>query len=134
MIKTSSNWFHVNLILNPLHFVIQKWSHMKFSYLPLERKLVLIYLMMKISQSHISLIQYQIHQPVINFQHRLNTMCGSYISMGNILSQIKVFLMNSIAIKTHVENPRSRLVYAKGIDTIEHILKIFAPYLIKSDL
>ena len=134
MIKTSSTWFHVNLILNPLHFVIQKWSHMKFSYLPLERKLVLIYLMMKISQSHISLIQYQIHKPVINFQHRLNTMCGSYISMGNILSQIKVFLMNSIAIKTHVENPRSRLVYAKGIDTIEHILKIFAPYLIKSDL
>ena len=71
IIQTSSNWFHVNLILHPLHFVIQKFSHMKFSYLPLEIKLVLIYWMMKVLQSHTSLIQSQIHQLVINFQHRL---------------------------------------------------------------
>ena len=35
-IRTSSTWFHVNLILHPLHFVIQKLSHMKLSYLLLE--------------------------------------------------------------------------------------------------
>ena len=45
---------------------------MKLGYIPLERKLVLIYCMMKTLQSRISLIQSQIHQPVINYQHRLN--------------------------------------------------------------
>ena len=72
IIQTSSNLFHVNLILNPLHYMIQQLSHIKLSYLPLERKSVLIYWMMKILQYHISLIQYQIHQPVFNFQHKLN--------------------------------------------------------------
>ena len=33
-----------------------------------------------------------------------------------------------------MENPRSILAYAEGRDTREQILKIFAPYLIKSDL
>ena len=46
----------------------QKFSRMKFSYRPMERKLVLIYFMMDILQSHISLIQFQIKHPVINFQ------------------------------------------------------------------
>ena len=111
-----------------------KFSHMKLSYLPLEIKLVLIYWMMKILPSYISLIQYKIHQPSINFQHRLNEMCGSLLSMGKSLSQIKVRLMNSIAIKLHVENLKSILVYAEGRATREHILKIFTPDLIKSDL
>ena len=72
IIQTSSTpWFHINLILNPLHFVIKKWSHMKLSYLPMVRKLVLIHWMIKILQSHISLIQSQIHEPVISFQQRL---------------------------------------------------------------
>ena len=38
---------------------------------PSGKKLVLIYWMMKILQSHISMIQYQIHQLVINFHCRL---------------------------------------------------------------
>ena len=54
-------------------------------------------------------------------------MCGSFISIGNSLSQLKVSLMNSITIKLHVENTRSILVYAEEIATREHILKIFAP-------
>ena len=40
IIKTSSTWFHVNLILHPLHFLIQQLLHMKLSYPPLEGKLV----------------------------------------------------------------------------------------------
>ena len=44
---------------------------MKLSYLLLERKLVLIYWMINILQSLISLIQSQIHQLVIKFQYRL---------------------------------------------------------------
>ena len=71
IIKSSSNLFHVYLILNPIHFAIQQLSHMKLSYLPLERELVLIYWMMNILQSYISLIKPQIHQPVTNFQYRL---------------------------------------------------------------
>ena len=72
IIQTSSTWFHVNLILHPLHSVIQKFSHMKLSYLPLEIKLVLIYWMMNTLESRISLIQSHIYQTVINSQHRLN--------------------------------------------------------------
>ena len=101
-IWTSSTLFHVNLILHPRCFVIQKFSHMKLIYLLLERKLVLIYWMMKILQSLMSLIQYKIHQPVINFQHRLRKMCGSLISMEKRISPIKALLMNSRAIKFHV--------------------------------
>ena len=56
IIQTSSTLFHVNLILYPLHFVIQQLSHMKLSYIPLERNLVLIYWMMKTLQSHILLV------------------------------------------------------------------------------
>ena len=37
IIKSSSNLFHVYLILNPIHFAIQQLSHMKLSYLPLEK-------------------------------------------------------------------------------------------------
>ena len=77
IIQTSSTGFHVNLNLHPLHFVIQHFSHIKLSYPSLEIKLVLIYWIMKILQSHILLIQYQIQQPVINFQHRINEMFGS---------------------------------------------------------
>ena len=65
---------------------------MILSYLPLERKLDIIYWMMKNLQSHTSLIQSQIHQLVINFHHSLRWICGSYLSMGKSLSQIKVWL------------------------------------------
>ena len=41
----------LNLTSTP--FFIQKFSHFKLSCLPLERKLVLIYWMMNLSQSHI---------------------------------------------------------------------------------
>ena len=71
--------------------------------LPSGRKLVLIYQMMKILQSHISLIQPQINQPVINFQHTLKETCVSYISMGRIPSQIKVRLIDSTFIKIHMK-------------------------------
>ena len=54
---------------------------------------------------------------VINSQHRLNIMCGSYISMEKSLSQIKMYLMNSIAIKFLVENSWSILVYEEEIVT-----------------
>ena len=49
---------------------------------------------------------------VVKFQNSINKMCGSHISMGKSLSQLKVRLMNSVAIKLHVENLRSILVYA----------------------
>ena len=61
-------------------------------------------------------------------------MCGSYVSLGKSLSQLKVLLMNSIAIKLNVENPRSGLVYEEVRATREQILKRFSPDLIKSDL
>ena len=54
--------------------------------------------------------------------------------MGNIQSQLKVNLMNSIAIKLHVENTSSRSVYAERRSTREHILKIFSPDLINSHI
>ena len=74
----------INLILckldlNPLHSLIQQFSHMKLSYPLLDRKLVLIYLAMNILQSLMSLIKFKTHQSVINFQHRLNQICGSLI-------------------------------------------------------
>ena len=106
---------------------------MKLSYLLLERNLVLIYWVTNILQSSISLIQSQIHQPVINLQYRLNEMCGSLPSMQNILSQLNACLMKSIAIKLHVENTKSISVYEEGRATREQILKRFVPYLIKSD-
>ena len=59
IIQTSSTWFHVNLILHPLHLLIQNFSHMKLSYLPLERKLILIYWMMNTLQSRVPLIQFK---------------------------------------------------------------------------
>ena len=42
---------------------------------PSRNKIFLIYWMMNILQYILSLIQYQIHQPVNNFQHRLSKMC-----------------------------------------------------------
>ena len=48
MIQTSSTLFCVKLIVHPLHLVMRQLSHMTLSYLPLERKLVLIYWMMRI--------------------------------------------------------------------------------------
>ena len=100
----------------------------------MERKLVLIYWMMNILQSLMSLIQSQIHQPVINFQHRLRKMCGSFPSIEKSLSQLKALLMNSISTKLLVENPRSRSVYSERRATRGKILKIFVPDLINSDL
>ena len=88
-------------------------------------KLVLIHWMMKILQSFMSLIQYQVHQLVINFQHGLRKICGSLISLEKILSHLKECLMNSIAAKSHVENPRSRSVYAEVRATREQIFKRF---------
>ena len=69
--------------------------------------------MMNILQSLLSLIQSQIHQPVVNFQHRLNEMYGSLLSIEKSLSQLKVRLINSIAIKLQVKKTRSILVYAE---------------------
>ena len=77
MIQTSSTWFHENLILHPLHLMIKQLSHTTLSYLPLERKLVLIHWMINILQSLTSLILYQIFELVINFHHRLREMIGS---------------------------------------------------------
>ena len=54
--------------------------------------------------------------------------------MEKILSQIKVELMNSIAIKNHMDNTSSRIVYPKERATREHILNKFVPDLIKSDI
>ena len=48
-------------------------------------KLVFVYWMMKILQYLISLIQSQFFQTVIDFQHRLNEMCGSFLSMEKSL-------------------------------------------------
>ena len=76
IIQTSSTRLHVIVILHPIHLGIQTLSHMKLSYLPMEIKLVLIYWMKKILQSHTSLIQYQVHHPVINFHHKLREICG----------------------------------------------------------
>ena len=114
IIQNSSTWFHVKLILDPLHFLIQQSSHIKLRYLPLEIKLVLIYLMIKILWSHMSLIQYQTHHLFSNFHHILNKMWGSYLSMGKRLSKLKLHLINSISIKLHMYNLRSGLVYAEG--------------------
>ena len=80
-----------------------------------------------------SLIKYQIHQPVFNVQRRLLKICGLLISMENSLSQIKWLLMNSIPIKLRVKNPRSISVFVEVRDDIEQILKIFVPNMIKSD-
>ena len=77
MSQTSSTLFHVNLTLHPLHLVIQQLSHMKFNYLPLERRSVLIYWMMKTLQSHTSLIKTQIHRLFINLHNSIREICGS---------------------------------------------------------
>ena len=114
VIHTPSTWFRVNLILHPIHSSIQQFSHMKFSYLLLEINLALIYFMMKILKYPMSLIKSQIHQPVINFQHRLNEMCGPLLSMDKNLSHLNARLMNSIVIKTNVVNPSSISVYVEG--------------------
>ena len=70
-------WFHVNLILYPLHFVIQKLPHMRLSYPILKIYLVLTYFMVNILQYLMSLIQSKIHQPSIKFQHRVSKFCWS---------------------------------------------------------
>ena len=70
IVWTRSTLFHLKLILNPIHFVIQQFSSMILSYLLLELKLVLIYWMMNILQYLMPLIKYQIHQKVINFQEK----------------------------------------------------------------
>ena len=75
IIITYSTSIYVNLILNILHFVIQQFSHMKLSYLFLKMKLVLMYWVINISQSLMSLIQSQIHHLVVNLRHRLIISC-----------------------------------------------------------
>ena len=61
-------------------------------------------------------------------------MCGSLLSMENIQSQLKARFMNSRAIIINVENTSSIAVYLEGRTTRGHIMKLFGPYLIKSDL
>ena len=102
MIRTRSTLFHIKLIIYPLHFMITKQLHMKFIYLLLERKLVLIYWMMNILKSLMSLIQSQIHQPIINFLHGLRKMCGSFLPMKKSPSQLKALLMKFGAIRLEV--------------------------------
>ena len=58
IIRILSNLFHVNLILHPL---ASCWKE----------KIVLIYWMMNILQSIMSLLKPKINQPVIKFWHRL---------------------------------------------------------------
>ena len=53
--------------------------------------------------------------------------------MGKSLSKLKARLMNSIAIKLHMGNVRSRSVCTDGRDSREYILKIFVADLTKSD-
>ena len=77
---TYSTVSSVILILPLLHFMIPPLSHMKLSYPLMGRKLVEIYWMM-ILPSHILLIQFQTHQPIINFQHKLIRMFLSKILM-----------------------------------------------------
>ena len=84
VIRAWSTWFHVKLILHPPHFMIQKLSPIKLSYLPMKIKLVLIYWTMNILQSLMSFILYQIHQSAINLRHRLIKMCGSLLSLEKI--------------------------------------------------
>ena len=134
IIQTSSTWLHENLILHPLHLVMRQLSHMTLSYLPMERKKISIYWMMNILQSLTSLILSQIFQLVINFHHILREKVGLYLSMYKSVSQLKVYLMNSIIIKLRRVNPRSISVYAEGRTTKGHILKKFTLDCIKSDL
>ena len=61
---------------------------MKQSYLPLKIKSVLIYWMMKTLQYHVSIIQYKLYQPVIKSQQKLNQICGSQLSIGNIINRL----------------------------------------------
>ena len=68
---------------------------------PSIKKVGLIYWIMNTFKSHTSLIKSPIHGLVVNFHHRLREICGSYLSMGESLSQLKVYLMNSIVIKLH---------------------------------
>ena len=84
-----STWFHVNLILYPLHFVIQKHSRMKLSYLHLERKIglkllddedfTLLYVMDKIPNS----------PDGRQIPTQAKKICVSLLSMENIPWQIK---------------------------------------------
>ena len=60
---------------------------------PAGKYLVSIHWIINILQSLMSLIQYQIHQPFIKFQHRLNKISGSLLSMDKILLNIKVSLI-----------------------------------------
>ena len=106
------NWFHVNLILHPFHFVIQQLSYIKLGYILLGIKLVSIYWMMNILKSLIFLIQLQIQQTVINFKNIIRIIYVSLILMRKIPSWLKEHLMNSRDIRLCVVNPRSILVYA----------------------
>ena len=90
--------------------------------------------MMNILQYPTSLILSLIFQLFINFHPRLNEMCGLLLSMEKSLSQLKVYLMNSIFIKLRGGNQRSRSAYAEGRATKEHIMNKFALDFIKSDL
>ena len=134
MIRTYSTLLHVKLILHPLNCVIEKLSHIKLSYILLGRKLGLIYWIMKVLQSLLSLMQSQIRNEVVNFQNMIRKMCWSFISMNKSLSQFKAHLMNSSAIRLHVGNLMSISVYSEGRATRGKILKRFVPDLIKSDL
>ena len=107
---------------------------MKLSYLLMEIKLVLIYWTMNTLKSLMSLIQPQINQPFINFQHSIRKIGRSLLSIKKRPSQLKAPLMNSSAIRIDMEHPRSISVYEEGRATSIHILKRFVPDLIKSDL
>ena len=65
--------------------------------------MVFVYWVMTILQSLLLLIQSQIHQPVVNFQHRLRKMAGPLLSMGKSLLNINARFMSSNVIKLHIE-------------------------------
>ena len=70
----------------------------------MEIKLVLIYWMMIIVKSLMSLIKPQIYQPVMHFWHRPRKICVSLLSMEKSSSYLKENFMNSTAIRLILEN------------------------------
>ena len=108
----------MNLILHPLNFIIQKLSHEILRYLLLERKLILIYWMMKILQYLMSVIQYKIHQPVINFMWII-AINGEYtITSQVILDEIQLHQNERGKSKVNTSLCRSKIYHRKYLEDI----------------
>ena len=81
---------------------------MTFSYLPMERKLVLIYCMINILQSLTSLILSQIFQLVIDVHHRLRKNCQQCAigSPGGEELAIHLSILTTMALKCSDAHPK----------------------------